>query len=219
MGTLETPILTGTLYKKCSRSLRFKEKWCKLFASSLQIYTADGRKMKKAVLIRNVVICERVEPDLIERKNVIQLVTEQKLSNGKSFRINSLRGTPTDKTGLSFLYLSADYNIDQWLNSIGKMVEKSVDKGQHTKLYTLFHRGVYSGSRWNCCHKTSVQDEGCKGATLNVAKQLSMSAEMLNKMGSSSLNLENVPEVEAVEKEPERHMLDEDDVWGEGSIF
>ena len=219
MGTLETPTLTGTLYKKCEGSLRFKERWCKLFASSLQVYSGDGRKMKMAVSIRNIVVCERVEKDLIERDNVMQIVSEQTVKNGKSLRINSLRGTTSDKTRPTFLYLSADYNIDQWVNTISRMVERSVDNRQHTKLYTVYHRGVYSGGRWNCCHKTSVQDEGCKGATLSVAKQLSLSTNNLNKLGSSSLTLENVPPMEVVEEEPEKHMFDEDDPWGDDSIF
>ena len=219
MGTLETPVLTGTLYKKCRDSLRFKERWCKLFTSSIQIYSADGKKMKMMVAVRNIVVCERVEKDLVDRNNVMQIVYEPGVKNGKSFRINSLRGTPTDKSGLSFLYLSADYNINQWLETIGRMVEKSVDKGLHTRLYTVFHRGVYLGSKWNCCHKNNIQDEGCKGATLSVAKRLSMSVNKLNTLGSSSLDLQIVPETEPVEEEPERHMFDEDDVWGEGSIF
>ena len=166
-----------------------------------------------------MVVCERVEKDLIERNNVMQIVCEQPLKNGKPFRINSLRGTPTDKTGMSFLYLSADYNIDQWLKTIGRMIEKSVDKGHHTKLFTVFHTGVFSGSKWNCCHKTSIHDEGCKEASLSIAKQLSVSANKLNMMGSSTLSLEHVPEPESPEEEPERHVFDEDDVWGEDSIF
>ncbi|KAL5248102.1 hypothetical protein ACHWQZ_G017320 [Mnemiopsis leidyi] len=219
MGTLETPILTGTLYKKCRDTLRFKERWCKLFASSIQIYSADGKKMKMMVSVRNIVVCERVEKDLVDRNNVMQVVFEQGIKNGKPFRINSLRGTSTDKSVLSFLYLSADYNINQWLETIGRMVEKSVDKGQHTRLYTVFHRGVYLGSKWNCCHKNNIKDEGCKGATLSVAKRLSMSVNKLNTLGSSSLDLQIPPEMDVVEEEPERHMFDEEDVWGEGSIF
>lgn len=224
--SLETPILTGSLDKRCGgRTPKWKERWCKLFPSSLQVFSKSGKRAKLHIELDRVTACERVDKGLLDKDYVIQ--------------IGYVEGEERDV--FNVIYLSGSES-EVWRKSVSRILQKSADSGAIIQLQQTYHPGVYVSRRWNCCYKREDNADGCKETTtLDAGTRLSLNR--LSLIGSNRLSLtgsrdfgsrDGIPgfvnpafasrerfgsREGPLKKLTETHYLDGDDAWGTDNIF
>lgn len=232
----QQPLLAGALLKKCGSSGRFKERWCRLYPASLQVHSRSGRALKLEVPVSWMVVCEVVEgPFIGGLEGVLQIgsvtpnrgseqrgklstshltLSKSHLTLSKSHLSLSSQHSSTSSLhrtkDVSYLYLHSSDKTEllTWRRQLTACITLSVQTGAHKALFPHYHRGVYTRNKWNCCGKGGVSDGGCKDVTLDTARQFTAHSEGEGAGGGVSS-----------ESSPERHMFDEDDVWGDDNIF